>query len=103
MENKNIQLEELTSFTRYVNYYAGIKICMILISRRMQLEWRAGEHLPLGMVKRKSVLKVVGAVDDSKTSTLSKEVKSTTVVGGNILKDALDTKILPDSRYPDWL
>ncbi|KAK8492961.1 hypothetical protein V6N13_003355 [Hibiscus sabdariffa] len=45
-----------------------------------------------------------GAASDApKASTLSKEVKSTTVVGANILKDGVDPKILPDSEYPDWL
>nr|XP_043634111.1 54S ribosomal protein L37, mitochondrial-like [Erigeron canadensis]XP_043634112.1 54S ribosomal protein L37, mitochondrial-like [Erigeron canadensis] len=44
-----------------------------------------------------------GASDAPKQSTLSKEVKSTTVVGANILKDGTDPKILPDSEYPDWL
>lgn len=41
--------------------------------------------------------------DGPKASTLSKEVKSTTVVGANILKDGADPKVLPDSEYPDWL
>ncbi|KAL8211054.1 hypothetical protein R6Q57_005491 [Mikania cordata] len=45
-----------------------------------------------------------GAASDApKQSTLSKEVKSTTVVGANILKDGTDPKILPDSEYPEWL
>ncbi|XVF57860.1 hypothetical protein PTKIN_Ptkin07bG0016400 [Pterospermum kingtungense] len=45
-----------------------------------------------------------GAAGDApKASTLSKEVKSTTVVGANILKDGADPKILADSEYPDWL
>lgn len=44
-----------------------------------------------------------GGADAPKASTLSKEVKSTTVVGANILKDGADPKILPDSDYPDWL
>ncbi|OMO73604.1 Mitochondrial ribosomal protein [Corchorus capsularis] len=45
-----------------------------------------------------------GAASDApKASILSKEVKSTTVVGANILKDGADPKILPDSEYPDWL
>ncbi|KAE9619874.1 putative ribosomal protein L37 [Lupinus albus] len=44
-----------------------------------------------------------GSGDAPKGSTLSKEVKSTTVVGANILKDGTDPKILPDSEYPDWL
>ncbi|KZV33621.1 hypothetical protein F511_22260 [Dorcoceras hygrometricum] len=44
-----------------------------------------------------------GAATAPKASTLSKEVKSTTVFGANILKDEQDPKILPDSEYPDWL
>ncbi|KAG4180341.1 hypothetical protein ERO13_A10G160300v2 [Gossypium hirsutum] len=45
-----------------------------------------------------------GAASDApKASVLSKEVKSTTVVGANILKDGTDPKIMPDSEYPDWL
>ncbi|GLT33139.1 hypothetical protein SLA2020_077510 [Shorea laevis] len=31
------------------------------------------------------------------------EVKSTTVVDANILKDGADAKILPDSEYSNWL
>lgn len=42
------------------------------------------------------------AADAPKASTLSKEIKSTTVVGANILKEGSDPKILPDSEYPDW-
>ena len=34
---------------------------------------------------------------------LSKEMKSTTVFGANILKEGSDPKIQPDSEYPDWL
>ncbi|TYI86777.1 hypothetical protein E1A91_D04G089200v1 [Gossypium mustelinum] len=45
-----------------------------------------------------------GAASDApEGSTLSKEVKSTTVVGANILKDGADPKIFLDSEYPDWL
>ncbi|KAJ4827321.1 hypothetical protein Tsubulata_003271 [Turnera subulata] len=44
-----------------------------------------------------------GAADAPKGSTLSKEVKSTTTVGANILKDGTDPKVLADSEYPDWL
>lgn len=44
-----------------------------------------------------------GAAADAPKSTLSKEIKSTTVFGANILKDGADPKILPDSEYPDWL
>ncbi|GFP89449.1 54S ribosomal protein l37 mitochondrial [Phtheirospermum japonicum] len=43
------------------------------------------------------------AGDGPKASLLSKEVKSTTVFGANILKEGQDPKILPDSDYPDWL
>ncbi|GMN25708.1 hypothetical protein TIFTF001_001025 [Ficus carica] len=43
------------------------------------------------------------AGDGPKASSLGKEVKSTTVVGANILKDGADPKILADSEYPDWL
>ncbi|XP_074263882.1 large ribosomal subunit protein mL54-like isoform X2 [Silene latifolia] len=43
------------------------------------------------------------AADAPKTSTLDKEVKLTTVVGANILKEGSDPKILADSEYPDWL
>ncbi|KAI3969043.1 hypothetical protein MKW92_050533 [Papaver armeniacum] len=44
-----------------------------------------------------------GAGDAPKASSLSKEIKSTTVVGGNILKEGTDPKLLADSEYPDWL
>lgn len=44
-----------------------------------------------------------GAGDAPKASILTKEVKSTTVVGANILKDGADPKVQPDSDYPDWL
>ncbi|XP_027359220.1 54S ribosomal protein L37, mitochondrial-like [Abrus precatorius] len=53
--------------------------------------------------KAKKGSKGGGAADAPKQSTLSKEVKSSTVVGANILKDGTDPKILPDSEYPDWL
>ncbi|KAF6161374.1 hypothetical protein GIB67_009253 [Kingdonia uniflora] len=43
------------------------------------------------------------ASDAPKASILSNEVKSTTVVCGNILKDGTDPKITADSDYPDWL
>lgn len=44
-----------------------------------------------------------GANDAPKASTLSKEIKSSTVVGANILKDGSDPKILPESDYPERL
>ncbi|ONK59747.1 uncharacterized protein A4U43_C08F10060 [Asparagus officinalis] len=44
-----------------------------------------------------------GAGDAPKESVLTKEMKSTTVFGANILKEGTDPKILPDSEYPDWL
>ncbi|XP_042502574.1 54S ribosomal protein L37, mitochondrial-like [Macadamia integrifolia] len=53
--------------------------------------------------KAKKGSKGGGAGDAPKGSTLSKEVKSTTVVGANILKDGADPKLMADSEYPDWL
>lgn len=53
--------------------------------------------------KAKKGSKGGGPSDAPKASTLSKEVKSTTTVGANILKDGTDPKVLPDSEYPDWL
>lgn len=44
-----------------------------------------------------------GSSDAPKASILTKEVKSTTVFGANILKDGVDPKVMPDSEYPDWL
>ncbi|XP_057419572.1 LOW QUALITY PROTEIN: 54S ribosomal protein L37, mitochondrial-like [Lotus japonicus] len=44
-----------------------------------------------------------GAADGPKASSLTKELKSSTVVGANILKEGADPKILPDSEYPHWL
>ncbi|GJN25966.1 hypothetical protein PR202_gb13856 [Eleusine coracana subsp. coracana] len=44
-----------------------------------------------------------GAADATKTPALTKELKSTTVFGANILKEGSDPKIQPDSEYPDWL
>ncbi|KAG8051009.1 hypothetical protein GUJ93_ZPchr0009g828 [Zizania palustris] len=44
-----------------------------------------------------------GAGDAAKTPALSKELKSTTVFGANILKEGSDPKIQPDSEYPEWL
>ncbi|VFQ61598.1 unnamed protein product [Cuscuta campestris] len=53
--------------------------------------------------KAKKGSKGGGATDGPKVSSLSKEVKSTTVVGANILKDGTDPKVLPDNEYPEWL
>lgn len=53
--------------------------------------------------KAKKGSKGGAAGDAPKASSLSKEVKSTTVVGANILKEGADPKILADSEYPDWL
>jgi len=53
--------------------------------------------------KAKKGGKGAAAADAPITSTLSNEVKSTTVVGANILKDGADPKIMADSEYPDWL
>lgn len=44
-----------------------------------------------------------GGNDAPKASSLSKEIKSSTVVGANTLKDGMDPKILPDTDYPDCL
>ncbi|CAN8269789.1 unnamed protein product [Cochlearia groenlandica] len=44
-----------------------------------------------------------GSSDAPKGSNLTKEIKSTIVVGANTLKDGSDPKILSDSQYPDWL
>ncbi|KAI4979922.1 hypothetical protein ZWY2020_016675 [Hordeum vulgare] len=41
-----------------------------------------------------------GGVADAKP-VLSKEMKSTTVFGANIMKEGSDPKIQPDSEYPD--
>ncbi|XP_068635836.1 large ribosomal subunit protein mL54-like [Aristolochia californica] len=53
--------------------------------------------------KAKKGAKGGAAADVPKASILSKEIKSTTVVGANILKDGADSKVLPDSEYPDWV
>ena len=53
--------------------------------------------------KAKKGSKGAAATDAPKASILSKEVKSTTVVGANILKEGADPKVLPDSEYPEWL
>ncbi|KAL2936188.1 39S ribosomal protein L54 mitochondrial [Bienertia sinuspersici] len=53
--------------------------------------------------KAKKGSKGGAASDAPKVSSLSKEVKASTVVGANILKDGTDPKIRPDSEYPDWL
>lgn len=44
-----------------------------------------------------------GGASDAPKDSISKELKSTTVVGANILKEGADPKILPESEYPDWL
>lgn len=43
------------------------------------------------------------ATDAAKTSGLSKDIKASTVVGANILKDGTDPKVMEDSQYPEWL
>lgn len=53
--------------------------------------------------KSKKSSKGGAAADAPKASILSKEVKSTTTVGANILKEGADPKITADSEYPDWL
>lgn len=53
--------------------------------------------------KAKKGSKGGAASDAPKASSLSKEVKSSTVVGANILKEGTDPKVLADSEYPDWI
>ncbi|KAJ4972771.1 hypothetical protein NE237_005945 [Protea cynaroides] len=53
--------------------------------------------------KAKKGSKGGAAGDGPKASTLSKEVKSTIVVGANTLKEGVDPKVMPDSEYPEWL
>ncbi|CAN1828816.1 hypothetical protein LINPERHAP1_LOCUS32344 [Linum perenne] len=53
--------------------------------------------------KAKKGSKGGASADAPKVSSLSKEVKSSTCVGANILKEGTDPKVLPDSDYPDWL
>lgn len=43
------------------------------------------------------------AGDGPKVSSLTKEIKSSTTVGANILKEGSDPKVMDDSDYPDWL
>ncbi|XBI51713.1 hypothetical protein VPH35_034197 [Triticum aestivum] len=43
-----------------------------------------------------------GGAADAKP-VLSKEMKSTSVFGANILKEGSDPKVQPDSEYPVWL
>ncbi|KAJ7970619.1 54S ribosomal L37, mitochondrial [Quillaja saponaria] len=52
-----------------------------------------------GSAKSKKGPKGGGASDAPKASTLGKEVKSTTVVGANILKEGADPKLLPDCLW----
>ncbi|PIA51365.1 hypothetical protein AQUCO_01100292v1 [Aquilegia coerulea] len=56
-----------------------------------------------GGAKSKKGSKGGAASDAPKASTLSKEIKSTTTIGANTLKDGTDPKLLADSEYPDWL
>ncbi|CAL1391515.1 unnamed protein product [Linum trigynum] len=53
--------------------------------------------------KAKKGSKGGASADAPKASSLSKEVKSSTTVGANILKDGTDPKVMADSDYPDWL
>ncbi|KAI4387711.1 hypothetical protein MLD38_000123 [Melastoma candidum] len=57
----------------------------------------------VGGSKAKKGGKGGGAADAPKASILSNEVKASTVVGANILKEGSDPKILQDAEYPDWL
>ncbi|URD72648.1 hypothetical protein MUK42_08718, partial [Musa troglodytarum] len=55
-----------------------------------------------GKVAMQKVPKGV-AIGAPKASAPNKELKSTTVLGANILKDGADPKIKPDTEYPNWL
>lgn len=44
-----------------------------------------------------------GAAGAPAAPTISKELKSSTTVGANILKEGVDPPVKPDSEYPDWL
>ncbi|KAF8010996.1 hypothetical protein BT93_J1587 [Corymbia citriodora subsp. variegata] len=83
-------MNHLRSFKGIVN----VKEAIGIVSRRT---------FAAGGGKAKKGSKGGAAGDAAKASTLSKEVKSTTVVGANILKDGADPKVLSDSEYPDWL
>ncbi|XP_047333782.1 54S ribosomal protein L37, mitochondrial-like [Impatiens glandulifera] len=47
--------------------------------------------------------KGAASADAPKVSILSKEVKSSTTIGCNTLKEGSDPKVMADSEYPDWL
>ncbi|XP_047328843.1 54S ribosomal protein L37, mitochondrial-like [Impatiens glandulifera] len=47
--------------------------------------------------------KGAASADAPKVSILSKEVKSSTAVGCNTLKEGSDPKFMADTEYPDWL
>lgn len=79
----------------HVRSVRGIIVSKEVIRVTCQRTYSAG--------KAKKGSKGSAASDAPKASILSKEVKSTTVVGANILKDGADPKILADSEYPDWL
>ncbi|GMH05081.1 hypothetical protein Nepgr_006921 [Nepenthes gracilis] len=76
--------------------------------RSITMSWESAQLLCLrvyatGGSKSKKGSKGGAAGVAPKASMLSKEVKSSTVVGANILKDGTDPRILEDSEYPDWL
>eukprot|EP01018_Ginkgo_biloba_P026209 Gb_31356 [translate_table: standard] len=72
--------------------------------------WKIGVTLKLSSGSRafaaaaaKSKKGAKGGTDAPKAPTISKELKASTVVGANILKDGTDPAIKADSEYPDWL
>ncbi|XP_043695641.1 54S ribosomal protein L37, mitochondrial-like [Telopea speciosissima] len=81
------------SYTRSLKYIIP-KEAVGMMSRRT---------FAAGGGKAKKGSKGGAAGDAPKASILSKEVKSSTVVGANTLKDGADPKIMADSEYPDWL
>ncbi|XP_042498392.1 uncharacterized protein LOC122076860 isoform X1 [Macadamia integrifolia] len=106
-----------STVTRYYCLRISSRVPLSLIVSVVQ--WRCKKHRCKGlemamsctrlkyMISKEAIgmgsCRTFAAGDALKASTLSKEVKSTTVVGSNIVKDGTDSKIMPESEYPDWL
>ncbi|KAL6276382.1 hypothetical protein ACE6H2_019983 [Prunus campanulata] len=88
--DKIMAMSQVKTFRSIINTSEAVGI----VSRRT---------FAIGGGKAKKGSKGAAQGDAPKASNLDKEVKSTTVVGANILKDGTDPKILPDAEYPDWL
>ena len=70
----------------------------LLLIAKTQYNWHLSKR---GKSKKGS--KGGAAVDAPEASILSKEVRSTTVVGANILKEGADPKGMADLEYSVWL